>query len=76
MLTLKTESERIIGMHYLGPNAGEIMQGFVLALKLKATKADIDSIIAIHPTCAEIFTRMTKDSEESSTDSFLASCSC
>lgn len=34
------------------------MQGFSLAIKLKATKADLDSMIGIHPTAAEIFSRV------------------
>lgn len=46
--------ERVIGFHYLGPNAGEITQGFALGLKKGATKADFDAVIGIHPTCAEV----------------------
>jgi len=60
LITLKPEDERVIGLHYLGPNAGEVVQGFVLAFKFKATKADFDSMNAIHPTCAEIFSKMSK----------------
>ena len=41
-------------MHYLGPNAGEVMQGFGLALKLKATKEDLDDLVGIHPTTSEV----------------------
>lgn len=48
--------ERIVGFHYLGPNAGEVTQGFALGVKLKATKEDFDSLIGIHPTCAEVST--------------------
>ncbi|XP_035706983.1 thioredoxin reductase 1, cytoplasmic-like [Folsomia candida] len=65
MITLKSEDERIVGLHYLGPNAGDVMQGYVLALKLKARKVDMDSMINIHPTSAEIFSRMSKTFEES-----------
>lgn len=46
--------ERVIGFHYLGPNAGEVTQGFALGIKLGATKADFDATIGIHPTCAEV----------------------
>jgi pyruvate/2-oxoglutarate dehydrogenase complex dihydrolipoamide dehydrogenase (E3) component len=49
----------VVGLHYLGPNAGEVTQGFAIALRLKATKLDFDSCIGIHPTCAELFTTLT-----------------
>lgn len=48
--------ELCLGFHYLGPNAGEVVQFTALPLKMKATKADLDAMIGIHPTCAEIFT--------------------
>ena len=44
----------MVGFHVCGPNAGEITQGFALGIKLGATKADFDSTIGIHPTCAEV----------------------
>ena len=44
----------MVGFHVLGPNAGEITQGFTMGLKLGATKADFDNCIGIHPTCAEV----------------------
>jgi pyruvate/2-oxoglutarate dehydrogenase complex dihydrolipoamide dehydrogenase (E3) component len=48
----------VIGFHYLGPNSGEVTQGFALALKLNAKKSDFDTLIGIHPTCAELFTNL------------------
>ena len=45
-----------MGLHFLGPNAGEVMQGFAIAFKFNATKADFDRLIGIHPTCAEVLT--------------------
>jgi len=64
LICLKSDAERIVGIHYLGPNAGEIMQGFGLAIKLGATKSDFDNIVGIHPTTAEQFTtlKITKSS--------------
>lgn len=50
--------ERILGLHVLGPNAGEMTQGYVIGMKLGATKEDFDRSIGIHPTCSEIFTTM------------------
>ena len=46
--------ERVIGFHVVGPNAGEITQGYAVAMKLGATKADFDITIGIHPTCSEV----------------------
>jgi len=46
--------ERVVGLHVLGPNAGEITQGWTVGIKLNATKADFDNAIGIHPTCAEV----------------------
>lgn len=51
--------EKVIGFHYLGPNAGEVTQGFAIAMRKGATKADFDATIGIHPTCAELFTTLT-----------------
>ena len=59
VLVNNKDSERILGMHYLGWNAGEVIQGFGIALKLKATKADLDGLVGIHPTSAEIFTTLS-----------------
>uniref|UniRef100_A0A8C4Q2G5 Thioredoxin reductase 1, cytoplasmic n=1 Tax=Eptatretus burgeri TaxID=7764 RepID=A0A8C4Q2G5_EPTBU len=55
----KQENERIVGFHFLGPNAGEVTQGFAVAMKCGLTKTTLDSTIGIHPTCAEIFTTLT-----------------
>ncbi|XP_076363627.1 LOW QUALITY PROTEIN: thioredoxin reductase 1, cytoplasmic-like [Tachypleus tridentatus] len=59
LICLKTENERVIGFHYLGPNAGEVTQGFAVGIKKGATKADFDATIGIHPTCAEVFTTLS-----------------
>jgi thioredoxin reductase (NADPH) len=55
----KADSERVVGMHYLGPNAGEVIQGYAVAMKMKATKQDLDDTVGIHPTISEQFTTMT-----------------
>merc|ERR1740123_1386358 len=52
------EHERVVGFHYVGPHAGEVTQGYTLAMKLGATKADFDNVIGIHPTTAEQFTTL------------------
>ncbi|KAL2160187.1 hypothetical protein VTH06DRAFT_1843 [Thermothelomyces fergusii] len=45
--------ERVVGLHIMGLGSGEILQGFGVAVKMGATKADFDSCVAIHPTSAE-----------------------
>ena len=57
-LIVDAESDRILGLHILSPDAGEILQGFGVALKAGATKSDFDRTIGIHPTAAEEFVTM------------------
>jgi glutathione reductase (NADPH) len=45
--------EKIIGCHIIGHGADEMMQGFAVAIRMGATKADFDNTVAIHPTSAE-----------------------
>lgn len=45
--------ERVVGVHVFGLGADEMLQGFAVALKMGATKADLDATVAIHPTAAE-----------------------
>jgi glutathione reductase (NADPH) len=52
-LVVEPHSDRVIGIHVLAPDAGEIVQGFAVALKMGATKAHLDATIGIHPTAAE-----------------------
>ncbi|CAG7818159.1 unnamed protein product [Allacma fusca] len=59
ILTLKSDKERIVGFHYLGPNAGEVCQGFAVAIRLGARKSDLDATCGIHPTNAETATTLT-----------------
>ena len=46
-------TDRVLGLHVVGPDAGEIVQGFAVALRMGATKAQLDATIGIHPTAAE-----------------------
>jgi len=67
IICLKTDQERVLGFHVLTPNAGEVTQGFAIALKLGGRKADFDRLIGIHPTVAENFTsviNLKKEGEE------------
>lgn len=51
-------TDRVVGVHMMGPDAGEIVQGIAIAMKAGATKAMFDSTIGIHPTSAEEFVSM------------------
>ncbi len=52
-LVVERDNDRVLGVHVVGADAGEIVQGFAVALRLGATKAQLDSTIGIHPTAAE-----------------------
>ena len=52
------ENDTVLGVHMVGPEAGEIVQGIGIALKAGATKSTFDSTIGIHPTSAEEFVTM------------------
>ena len=45
--------EKVVGIHMIGPGCDEMLQGFAVALKMGATKADLDNTVAIHPCSAE-----------------------
>eukprot|EP00752_Nemacystus_decipiens_P010117 g9018.t1 len=49
------EEQKVVGLHVIGEGADEMLQGFGVAMKLGATKADFDSCVAIHPTASEEF---------------------
>lgn len=49
------KEEKVVGIHGIGEGMDEILQGFAVALKMGATKADLDSTVALHPTSAEEF---------------------
>jgi len=57
-LLVDGDTDRVVGMHMVGADAGEIMQGFAVAMRMGATKADFDATIGIHPTAAEEFVTM------------------
>jgi glutathione reductase (NADPH) len=57
-LLVDDASDRVVGLHMVGAEAGEIVQGFAVAMKAGATKAVFDRTIGIHPTAAEEFVTM------------------
>ena len=57
-LVVDKKSDRVVGLHMVGADAGEVVQGFAVAMRAGATKAIFDSTIGIHPTGAEEFVTM------------------
>lgn len=57
-LVVDDATDRVLGAHMVGPDAGEITQGLAVAIKAGATKAQFDATMGIHPTSAEEFVTM------------------
>ncbi|UCE87543.1 MAG: glutathione-disulfide reductase, partial [Deltaproteobacteria bacterium] len=57
-LVVHRDSDRVLGCHMVGPDAGETMQGLAIALTCGATKAQFDATVGIHPPAAEEFVTM------------------
>ncbi len=57
-LVVDRASDRVVGVHMVGPDAAEIVQGMAIALKCGATKKQFDATVGIHPTSAEEFVTM------------------
>jgi len=57
-LIVDADSDKVLGCHMVGPDAGEMLQGIAIALKAGATKRVFDETIGIHPTAAEEFVTM------------------
>lgn len=54
-LVVEASTQRVVGLHMVGEDAGEVVQGFAVALRAGATKAQFDATLGIHPTAAEEF---------------------
>ncbi len=61
------DSEKVVGIHIIGDNADEMLQGFAVAVKMGATKADFDNTVAIHPSSAEELVTMKTPEPECNT---------
>ena len=57
-LVVDADSDRVVGLHMVGREAGEVVQGFAVAMRAGATKAVFDATLGIHPTVAEEFVTM------------------
>ncbi|HVL35207.1 MAG TPA: glutathione-disulfide reductase [Burkholderiales bacterium] len=63
-LVVERASQKVVGAHMVGAEAGEIIQGIAIAVKLGATKAQFDATIGIHPTSAEEFVTLRERAPE------------
>jgi glutathione reductase (NADPH) len=57
-LVVEKSTDQVLGAHMVGENAGEIIQGLAIAIKMGAKKADFDATVGIHPSSAEEFVTM------------------
>ncbi|MFT3718341.1 glutathione-disulfide reductase [Pseudorhodoferax sp.] len=63
-LVVDQDSDRVVGLHMVGADAPEIVQGFAVALRAGATKAVFDTTIGIHPTAAEEFVTLREPAQD------------
>lgn len=59
LVCVPSQNQKVVGFHILGPHAGEVTQGFAVAIKAGATKHTFDETVGIHPTVAEEFTTLS-----------------
>ncbi|KAI8107190.1 hypothetical protein M9434_001834 [Picochlorum sp. BPE23] len=63
-LIVAKESDKVVGVHMVGPDSAEIMQGMGVAVKMGVTKAQLDTVVGIHPSSAEEFVTMRSPTRE------------
>uniref|UniRef100_H9H754 thioredoxin-disulfide reductase (NADPH) n=1 Tax=Monodelphis domestica TaxID=13616 RepID=H9H754_MONDO len=73
MVCLREKDQRILGLHFVGPNAGEVIQGFALGIRCGATYSDLMKTVGIHPTCAEEVTKL-KITKRSGLSAVITGC--
>jgi glutathione reductase (NADPH) len=61
-LVVDGETDRVVGCHIVGPDAAEMIQLIGISVKMKATKADFDAVMALHPTAGEELVTMRERS--------------
>ncbi|CAB3234731.1 unnamed protein product [Arctia plantaginis] len=72
-VALREQPQKILGLHFVGPHAGEVIQGFAAAIKCGITMEQLMNTVGIHPTVAEEFTRLNI-TKRSGKDPNPASC--
>ena len=58
LVCLRAGSQRVLGLHYLGPGADEVVAGYAVAMKLGMTKEHLDGSIGVHPSVSEEYYNM------------------
>jgi thioredoxin reductase (NADPH) len=53
-LIVHKQTDQVVGLHYCGPDAAEVTQGYGVAIKMRATKKDFDNTVGIHPSASEV----------------------
>ncbi|XP_038834100.1 thioredoxin reductase 1, cytoplasmic-like [Salvelinus namaycush] len=69
-----TVQERVVGLHLMGPSAGEVIQGFALALRCGLIKQQLDTTVGLHPVCAQVLTKLTVT--QRATDTMMVRGNC
>jgi len=64
VIVVLNEDKKVVGMHYTGPNAGEVIQGYAVAVKAGLKWEDFTDTIGIHPTTAEEFVTLNVTKRE------------
>ncbi|XP_053444758.1 thioredoxin reductase 2, mitochondrial isoform X1 [Nycticebus coucang] len=73
MVCLREPPQLVLGLHFLGPNAGEVTQGFALGIRCGASYAQVMRTVGIHPTCSEEVVRL-RISKRSGLDPTVTGC--
>ena len=63
-MIVRRSTDQVLGIHMVGPDSGEIVQGLAVALVAGATKAQFDATVGIHPTAAEEFVTLRSVSRQ------------
>jgi glutathione reductase (NADPH) len=63
-MIVRRSTDRVLGIHLVGPDSGEIVQGLAVAMVAGATKAQFDATVGIHPTAAEEFVTLRSVSRQ------------
>ncbi|XP_054097820.2 thioredoxin reductase 2, mitochondrial isoform X5 [Callithrix jacchus] len=73
MVCLREPPQPVLGLHFLGPNAGEVTQGFALGIKCGASYVQVMQTVGIHPTCSEEVVKL-RISKRSGLDPTVTGC--
>ncbi|XP_027628410.1 thioredoxin reductase 2, mitochondrial [Tupaia chinensis] len=73
MVCLREPPQLVLGLHFLGPNAGEVTQGFAVGIKCGASYAQVMQTVGIHPTCSEEVVKL-RISKRSGLDPTVTGC--